>query len=116
MNKIVLWGLAVIGLSAVNQTFSWTWNLANWSSQHIIARGEYLSWLCKNDADQGLHPGETKTFNAKECLMTAITGHGPYGYIKPYKSSGQRTYNGFYVLSLNGTLTVFRKDNDQYSR
>lgn len=113
MNKIILLGFAVIGLSAVNQAFSWTFNLANWSGKELWALSRYA--VCRDDVHpRNLKPGDTVTFDAKECLLTGIdikeASTNKPG--KSYTSSGQRKYNGFYVIVLNGTPTVFRKSDD----
>ena len=108
MKNIILLKLAVVtSLCVASQAFGWTWRLHNASSQPVVIRGEYSG--CKDDADQQVAPGETKTFNAKDCLMTAITGYGSYGYVVPYRSSGQRTYDEFYVIGpIGGHLLVGR--------
>lgn len=114
MNKIILLSFAIFGLCAVNQAFSWTFNLADWSGKELWASSRYA--VCRDDKHpRHMNPGETITFDAKGCLLTGIdikeAGTNKPG--KSYTSSGQSKYNGFYVLNLNGTPTVFRKDDNQ---
>ena len=113
-NTILIKLAVVVSVCCASQAFGWHFNVTNWAAQPAIVRGEYGGW-CRKDADQRLAPGETRTFNAKECLLTRITGHGPYGHVSPYTSSGQRTYKQFYIIGPvgnanggHGTLLVGR--------
>lgn len=114
MNKIILLSFAIFSLCAVNQAFSWTFNLVNWTDKELWALSRYAA--CSDDKHpRHMNPGETITFDAKQCLLKGIDIKEGYTNKpgKSYTSSGQRKYNDFYVLNLNGTSTVFRKDDNQ---
>ena len=105
MKNILLLKLAVVtGLCSASQAFGLTWTATNFSTKPVEIQGEYA--LCRKDALQRIAPGETKTFDGQKCALTAITGHGPYGPVSPYKG---RINNQFYIVEHGGELKVVAK-------
>jgi hypothetical protein len=92
----------------VGQNFGWYLKLTNWT-KYLVNSHVYYSG-CKAD-HQYLQPGETKSIDAHACLNTSIDVEVEWPVISgvSYRSSGQRTYDHFYIVGpVNGMIMVGR--------
>lgn len=99
-------------LCSMRTTFGWTLYVTNWVNRVVNIHTSWAGsgWAfgkCFSCCDDRatLQPGQRIAINAGECLLTELRVDGG----TPYKSSGQRAYNEFYIIGpVHGQLYAGR--------